>query len=73
MTSSPARVNRFALASLVAAIFTFSSFCIGLAPIPLTAWVCYPTAVILGILALLAGFIAFRQFPTSGEQGRTMA
>jgi FtsH-binding integral membrane protein len=65
--------NRIAIYSLGAALLTVISFCIGFAPIPMTAPFCYPTAVILGIVALVAGFRALKQMRTSGENGRWLA
>ena len=73
MISSPAPTNRLSLISFLSAFLTVSSFCIGFAPIPLTAWVCYPLAVLLGITALVSGFTSLRQVRASGEQGRAMA
>lgn len=67
-------MNRLAAYSLIAALLTILSFCIGFAPfLPLTALVCYPAAVILGIISLVTGFRALRQMRISGESGRWMA
>jgi hypothetical protein len=65
--------NWFALASAGAAVFTFLSFCIGVAPIPLTAWLCFPSALVLGLAAAICGILALRQMRTSGEKGRALA
>jgi hypothetical protein len=65
--------NRLAMASFSAAVLTLLSFCIGAAPIPLTGWVCYPVAILLGAAALLTGFRALRQLRSSGEKGRVLA
>ena len=65
--------NRLAVYSLAAAFLTVFSFCIGVAPIPMTAPVCYPAAVLLGIVALVTGFRALRQMRASGESGRWLA
>ncbi len=73
MPPIPVRTNPLAILSAIAAALTFSSFCIGVAPIPLTAWVCYPSAFILGLLASATGFIALRQIRTSVERGRRLA
>jgi hypothetical protein len=70
---STARTNRLALFSFSAAFFTLSSFCVGFSPIPLTAWVCYPLAVVLAILGLVTGLTALRQVRASGEKGRALA
>lgn len=67
-------MNRFAVYSLTAALLTLLSFCIGFAPfLPLTAGVCYPAAVLLGMVAVMTGFRALRQVRASGESGRWMA
>ncbi len=66
--------NRLAVYSLVAALLTILSFCIGFAPfLPLTAGVCYPAAVFFGIVSIVTGFRALRQVRASGENGRWMA
>jgi hypothetical protein len=65
--------NRLALASVISAVLTLSAFCGGVVPIPLTGWVCYPAAILLGVAALLTGFGALRQVRTSGERGRMLA
>lgn len=49
------------------------SFCAGAAPIPLSALVCYPSALILGGFALISGMRALRQIRSSGENGRILA
>ena len=71
--STAPTTNRLALLSFFSATLTFLSFCIGIAPIPLTSWVCYPAAILLGCAALLSGFIALRQVRASGEKGRGLA
>ncbi len=65
--------NRLALFSLLAAGLTLLSFCGGVAPIPLSALVCYPTAILLGLAAFLSGCLALRQIRASGEAGRWLA
>src|SRR5512146_933824 len=66
-------VNRSALISLGAAILTLVSFCTAVAPIPLTGYVCYPAAVVFGLVALVAGITALAQIRVSKEEGRTHA
>jgi hypothetical protein len=73
MRPSTAPTNRLSLVSFLAACLTVLSFCIGVAPIPLSAWVCYPAAMLLGLVALISGFTALRQIRTSGEKGRASA
>ena len=65
--------NRLAIVSLVLTLLTLFSFCIGVSPIPLTAGVCYPAAILLGAAALLSGWMSLRQIRRSGERGRWMA
>jgi Domain of unknown function (DUF4190) len=65
--------NRLAILSLVSAMLTLFSFCIGLSPIPMTAWLCYPAAVIFGAIALVSGILALMRIRASGENGRSMA
>ncbi len=72
MTSST-NTNRLALISFFCAFLTLISFCMGLVPIPLSAWVCYPSAMLTGLAALMSGFAALRQIRVSGERGRGMA
>ncbi len=67
-------MNRHAAYSLIAALLTILSFCIGFAPfLPLTALICYPVAVILGIISHVTGFRALWQMRISGKSGRWMA
>ena len=62
-----------AIISLSSAILTVISFCIGIAPIPLTGLVCYPASAVLGIVALATGLASLRQIRANGEKGRTLA
>lgn len=74
MLPSTAPTNRLALFSFFCAFLTLTSFCVGFAPfLPLTAPLCYPIAVFLGLVALALGFTSLRQIRTSGEKGRGMA
>lgn len=65
--------NRNAIISLSSAILMMISFCVGIAPIPLTGLVCYPVSAVLGIAALSTGLVSLRQIRASGEKGRTLA
>jgi uncharacterized membrane protein HdeD (DUF308 family) len=73
MSHTAPATNRNALYSFVAVLLTVLTFCIGLAPIPLTAIPCYPTSIFFGIVALVTGLKALRQIRTSGEKGRWLA
>ncbi len=65
--------NRIALASLLTAGLTLISFCLGIAPIPMTALACYPLAAFTGVVSLVTGIIALRQIRQTGQPGRWMA
>ena len=65
--------NRVAIISLLMALFTLLSFCIAVAPIPLTGWICYPTAGITGFIAFATGLISLQQIRSSEENGRNFA
>ena len=65
--------NTNAIISLSSAILTVISFCIGIAPIPFTGFVCYPASAALGIVALATGLVSLRQIRVSGEKGKTFA
>ena len=66
-------VNRNAIISLIAGLLTLLSFCTAVAPIPLTGYVCYPAAVVLGLVAFVTGVRALAQIRTSREDGRPYA
>jgi hypothetical protein len=51
-------LNTRAVLSFLLAVLTVISFCIGVAPIPLTALVCYPAAILLGLASLWMGSTA---------------
>ena len=66
--------NQFAILSFALALLTIFSFCIGWAPfLPMTSLVCYPAAILLGLLALITGIAALRSIRVTGENGRGMA
>ncbi len=65
--------NTSAIISLSSAILTVISFCIGVAPIPFTGFVCYPASVALGVVALATGLVSLRQIRVNGEKGRKFA
>ncbi len=70
-TSLP--TSRLAILSLAFALLTVFSFCIGVAPIPTTGWVCFPAAIFFGAIALVSGVASLRRIRSSGESGRGMA
>ena len=72
-TFRPPPFNRNSIISFIAAILTVVSFCISLAPIPFTAFICDPLSLIAGTFALITGMKALRQIRLTGESGRTLA
>ncbi len=66
-------MNRNAVISVVAGLLTLVSFCTAVAPIPLTGYVCYPAAVVLGLVALITGVMSLAQIGTTREEGRSYA
>ena len=68
-----APVNRNAAISIVAAFLTLLSVCIAVAPIPLTGYVCYPAATVLGLVALITGITSLGQIRERNENGRSYA
>ena len=73
MTENNRRTHPLAILSLLSAVLTVLSFCIGVLPPPGTGWVCFPSAVLLGAVALLTGIRALRGIRSSGQAGRGMA
>ena len=76
MSDTPAHtvpVNHNAVISMLAAIVTVLSFCIAVAPIPLTGWVCYPAAFVSGLVAVVTGVSSLAQISRSQEEGRSYA
>jgi hypothetical protein len=59
--------NRRAVLSLLFAVLTILSFCVGAAPIPLTALVCYPIAALLGTASLWMGQRRCARFVKTGN------
>jgi len=65
--------NRAATGSLVYAILTLVSFCVGVSPLPFTSLVCYPASLVLASLAVVSGFTALHQIRRNGGAGRGLA
>jgi hypothetical protein len=65
--------NPAAVISVVFAGLAILSLCIAIAPIPLTGFVCFPAAMMLGGLAFATGLASLRQIRSSTGNGRTMA
>jgi hypothetical protein len=74
MRETDTSTNRLAVISLLFALLTFFSFCVGLAPFLVgSSILCYPAAFVFGTLALFSGGLALIQIRRSGEAGRWMA
>ena|SRR5687767_6177265 len=74
MNDMNATTNRLAVISLLAAMLTVISFCVGAAPfLPMTAGVCYPAALLFGVLALATGLAAQHQIRINPQRGRKRA
>ena len=73
MSETNVLTNRWSVVSLFFAFLTLFSFCVGVAPIPLTGWVCFPSAILCGLAALICGLIGLQHIRNSGENGRWMA
>ncbi|GAB4416528.1 MAG: hypothetical protein Kow002_02360 [Anaerolineales bacterium] len=65
--------NRAAMLSFMLALLALLSFCLGAAPLPLTALFCYPASVLLALGALWTGGKALRQIRVAGTDGRRLA
>ena len=70
---SYANSNSRALLSLLLAVLALIFFCVGAAPLPLTALFCYPATVLLGVGALWSGITALREIRRTAEQGGLLA
>ena len=65
--------NNQSILSLVFGILTILSFCTGMIPFPLTGFICFPTSLLFGILALVLGAISLNQIRRQNESGSPMA
>ncbi len=65
--------NRAAVISAVAALLTLVSLCTAVAPVPLTGYICYPAAILMGLIALISGVAALAQIRATGQSGRVYA
>jgi hypothetical protein len=72
-TGRPPSTNRNAIISSIASALTIVSFCLGVAPIPFTDFICYSISLLFAVLALTLGFISLLQIRQSGESGRPLA
>jgi len=70
---STSAFNKNAIFSLASAILSMLSFCMGTAPIPLTALACYPLSLLSSAAALVSGLVALDQIRRRGERGNALA
>ncbi len=70
---TPVPFNKNAIFSLASAILSVLSFCIGTAPLPLTALACYPLSLLSSAAALVSGLVALDQIRRRGERGNALA
>jgi hypothetical protein len=66
-------LNRKAVIGILAAILALLAFCSGLLPLPLTAMICYPPGILLGIISLISGLMALSEIRKDGKRGRRFA
>ena len=65
--------NRKAIIAFATAILALISLCVGVLPIPFLELACYPSALILGIAALVLGIWAQVEVRMKGGGGKTLA
>ena len=66
-------VNKQSILSLVFGILTILSFCTGWLPVPFIGILCFPTSLLLGILAFIFGAFSLNRIREHNESGRPMA
>ncbi len=72
-TGQSPSTNRNAVLSSIAGALTVVSFCLGVAPIPFTDFICYSISLLFAATALALGFISLLQIRQSGGSGRALA
>ena len=72
-TGRPPSTNRNAVISSISSALTIVSFCLGVAPIPFTDFICYSISLLFAAIALILGFASLLQIRQSGESGRPLA
>ncbi|MBI3153618.1 MAG: DUF4190 domain-containing protein [Chloroflexi bacterium] len=66
--------NRHSVISLILGVLTIVTFCGGvIIPLPFTSFICAPTSLLLGVLALIYGTISLNRIRKHNESGRPMA
>lgn len=66
-------INKHTLISFILGILTALSFCTGLMPIPFTGFVCFPASFVLGLVAVVYGFVSLNKIKKQNESGKPMA
>lgn len=66
-------INRKALISFLAAVFSVLALCMGFLPVPFTVILCYPPGIVLGIVSLIYGMLGLREIRLYGKRGRRLA
>ena len=66
-------LNRKALISFLAATVAVLALCAGFLPVPLTALICYPPGIVLGVVSLVYGYQGLRELKQDGKRGRRLA
>ncbi len=72
-TPQPLPINRTAILSLIVVVLIILSVCGAVVPIPLTGYVCFPAAALLGIPAFITGLMSLRQIRGTQQRGRVFA
>jgi hypothetical protein len=73
MTPEVTSINRYAVVSLLAGMLGLLALCIGVIPVPLTGFVCFPSAAILCATSVVCGAVALGQLQAGRESGRGIA
>jgi uncharacterized membrane protein len=66
-----AKTNTMSLISMIAGILGLIGVCVGI--IPVLGWICAGLGALLGVVALVLGFIGMNQAKKNGEKGKGMA
>ena len=71
--SAPPALNSTSILSFVLGLLTLFSSCIGMFPIPLTGFVCFPAAILLGLLSVTLGAASLIRIRARAERGAAFA
>jgi hypothetical protein len=67
------RINANSIVSLALGILATASLCMGLLPVPFTAFLCIPTSLVLGSAAVGFGMVALNGMRKHNQNGRAAA